>query len=116
MLISSLRKKLNNISISRKLYFTIGIITFLVMVELCTLWFSITTLSAVRSYVGGEGLWSKSQKNAILNLREYGYTYDEKNYHAFKEFLKVPFGDKIARIEMGKANPDLEAVRAGFLQ
>ncbi len=116
MLISSLRKKLNDISISRKLYFTIGIITFLVMVELCTLWFSITTLSAVRSYVGGEGLWSKSQKNAILNLREYGYTYDEKNYQAFKEFLKVPFGDKIARMEMGKVNPDLDVVRAGFLQ
>lgn len=86
------------------------------MVELCTLWFSITTLSAVRSYVGGEGLWSKAQKNAILNLREYGYTYDEKNYVAFKEFLKVPFGDKIARVEMGKPNPDLEVVRAGFLQ
>lgn len=116
MLISSLRKKLNNISISRKLYFTIGIITFLVMVELCTLWFSITTLSAVRSYVGGEGLWSKAQKNAILNLREYGYTYDEKNYAAFKEFLKVPFGDKMARVEMGKPNPDMEVVRAGFLQ
>jgi len=66
--------------------------------------------------VGGEGLWSKSQKNAILNLREYGYTYDEKNYEAFKEFLKVPFGDKIARIEMSKANPDLVKVREGFLQ
>ena len=116
MLISSLRKKLNDISISRKLYFTISIITFLVIVELCTLWFSITTLSAVRSYVGGEGLWSKSQKNAILNLREYGYTYDEKNYEAFKEFLKVPFGDKIARIEMSKSNPDLVKVREGFLQ
>ncbi|WP_449437951.1 response regulator [Pedobacter steynii] len=83
---------------------------------MCTLWFSITTLSAVRSYVGGEGLWSKSQKNAILNLREYGYTYDEKNYEAFKEFLKVPFGDKIARIEMSKSNPDLVKVRKGFLQ
>lgn len=86
------------------------------MVELCTLWFSITTLSAVRSYVGGEGLWSKAQKDAILNLREYGYTYDEKNYQAFNEFLKVPFGDKMARIEMGKPNPDLEVVRDGFLQ
>jgi len=86
------------------------------MVELCTLWFSITTLSAVRSYVGGEGLWSKAQKDAILNLREYGYTYDEKKYRAFREFLKVPIGDKIARIEMGKPNPDLEVARAGFLQ
>ncbi|NRF39796.1 response regulator [Pedobacter foliorum] len=86
------------------------------MVELCTLWFSITTLSAVRSYVGGEGLWSKAQKDAILNLREYGYTYNEKNYKAFNEFLKVPFGDKIARMEMGKPNPDLDVVRDGFLQ
>jgi len=116
MLISRLQKRLNDTSISRKLYFTIGFTALLVLVELCTLWFSITTLSAVRSYVGGEGLWSKAQKDAILNLREYAYSHNEKDYLAFQKFLEVPYGDKKGRIELEKANPDYSIVRQGLLQ
>src|SRR5215217_5983292 len=110
-----LGRKLNDISISKKLYFTIGFTALLVMIELCTLWFSITTLSAVRSYVGGEGLWSKAQKDAILNLRQYAYSHDENDYREFKKWLKVPLGDKAARIEIAKPELDLEAARSGFL-
>lgn len=88
----------------------------LVVVELCTLWFSITTLSAVRSYVGGEGLWSKAQKDAILNLREYAYSHNAKDYVAFQKFLEVPYGDKRGRIELEKRNPDYNIVRNRLLQ
>jgi signal transduction histidine kinase/CheY-like chemotaxis protein len=116
MFISRLQKRLNNTSISRKLYFTIGFTALLVVVELCTLWFSITTLSAVRSYVGGEGLWSKAQKDAILNLREYAYSHQLKDYQAFQHYLQVPFGDKAARIELEKEHPDYTVVRSGLLQ
>lgn len=116
MFISRLQKRLNDTSISRKLYFTIGFTALLVVVELCTLWFSITTLSAVRSYVGGEGLWSKAQKDAILNLREYAYSHDEADYLAFQKFLEVPYGDKAGRIELEKANPDYAVVRKSLLQ
>jgi len=34
--------------------------------------------SGVRAYVGGEGLWSKAQKDAVLHLGEYMLTADEK--------------------------------------
>lgn len=112
---STFGRKLNDISISRKLYFTIGFTALLVTVELCTLWFSITTLSAVRSYVGGEGLWSKAQKDAILNLRQYAYSHSEKDYLEFKQWLKVPLGDKAARVAMGGPELDMEAARRGFL-
>lgn len=104
-------KKLNDVSISRKLYFTIGFTVLLVIIELCTLWFSITTLSAVRSYVGGEGLWSKAQKDAMMHLREYAHTHNEQNYTAFKGFLSVPMGDKAARLELQKPEPNFELAR-----
>jgi len=104
-------RKLSDISISRKLYFTIGFTALLVLIELCTLWFSITTLSAVRSYVGGEGLWSKAQKDAMMHLREYAHTHEEQNYIAFKSFLSVPMGDKAARMELQKPKPDFELAR-----
>jgi CheY-like chemotaxis protein len=111
MLISRLQKRLNDTSISRKLYFTIGFTALLVVVELCTLWFSITILSAVRSYVGGEGLWSKAQKDAILNLREYAYSHNAKDYVAFQKFLEVPYGDNEMTRKFGGTGIGLTIVK-----
>ncbi|TDQ07403.1 response regulator [Pedobacter metabolipauper] len=116
MAISTLYRKLNDTSISKKLYFTIGFTALLVTIELCTLWFSITTLSAVRSYVGGEGLWSKAQKDALLKLRTYAYSHDEADYAKFTELLKVPLGDKAARIELEKPSPDYALARKKLLE
>jgi hypothetical protein len=89
MSISFLRTRLKDISIARKLYFTVGIMALLVTVELCTLWFSVNTLSSVRSFVNGEGLWSKAQKDAIYSLLVYGHSHNEKDYHDFNNFLNV---------------------------
>lgn len=116
MIISFLQKKLRNISISRKLYFTVGIMALLVAVEMSTLWFAVSTLSSVRAYVGGEGLWSKAEKDAVYHLRVYAHSHNEKDYQAFRESLKVPFGDKKTRIELQKPNPDLQIARQGFIE
>ena len=108
-------KWFKDIPIARKLYFTIGIMAFLIIVELFTLSFAIKTLSAVRSYVGGEGLWSKAQKDALSRLRIYAYSHNQKDYQAFQEFLKVPLGDGAARTALEKTPPDYEMARKGFL-
>ena len=57
-----------NVSIARKLYFTVGTMALLIGVELFVLLFSLNTLSSLRAYVGGEGLWSKAQKDAVFHL------------------------------------------------
>lgn len=105
-----------NFSIKGKLYFVVGIMALLIAVELFTLWFAVRTLSSVRAYVGGEGLWSKAQKDAGYYLQKYGHTHDEKDYAKFLEFLKVPLGDAKARLELGKQNPDLQKAREGFIE
>lgn len=87
-----------------------------IIIELCTLFFAITTLSSVRSYVEGEGLWSKAQKDALLNLHIYAYSHDEKNYQAFKEFMKVPLGDSRTRMELLKPHPDMDVARQGLIE
>ncbi len=87
----------------------------LITIELCTLFFAITTLSSVRSYVEGEGLWSKAQKDAVLNLRIYAYSHDEKDYAAFQQFMKVPLGDSKTRKELLKPNPDMSVARQGLI-
>jgi signal transduction histidine kinase/ActR/RegA family two-component response regulator len=116
MIFSSLRNKLKDTSIARKLYFTVGIMAVLVAIELSTLFFAVNTLSSVRSYVEGEGLWSKAQKDAVYHLRIYTFSHDEKDYREFLDFLKVPLGDKKARLELAKPNPDFTVARQGFIE
>src|ERR1700722_12771433 len=113
---NSMFRWFRDISIAKKLYFTVGIMALLIALELVVLFFSINTLSSVRAYVGGEGLWSKAQKDAIYQLRTYGLTHDEADYRKFQEFMKVPMGDHITRIELSKKDPDMEIARQGFLE
>jgi len=99
-----------------KLYFTVGIMALLVTIELCTLWFAVGTLSSVRSFVNGEGLWSKAQKDAIYSLNIYSHSHNEADYQSFRAFLKVPLGDNKTRLELQKPNPNLQTAREGFIE
>ena len=69
----------------------------LIAAELFTLWFAINTLSSVRALVGGEGLYSKAQKDGIYKLVQYAQTRNESDYKEFLEFMKVPLGDRKTR-------------------
>lgn len=73
-------------------------------------------LTAIRAYVGGEGLWAKAQKEAMHSLEHYATSHDEADYLAFRRQIQVPFGDHMVRIELQKDHPDLAVARAGFLQ
>jgi signal transduction histidine kinase len=76
---------------------------------------SVELLSAVRAYVGGESLWSKGQKDAILQLERYIDTRDPADYRRFEEALALPLGDKRARLALDQDPPDLTQARIGFL-
>lgn len=86
----------------------------LIAIELIVLFFSITTLSSVRAYVGGEGLWSKSQKDALYQLLKYARTHNEADYTKFQGFMKVNQNDHKARIQLSKPDPNLDSVRQYF--
>lgn len=113
---ASFLKRFKDVSIAKKLYFTVGIMALLIGLELFALFFSISTLSAIRGFVGGEGLWSKAQKNAVYQLYVYGTTRREADYLQFKEYLKVPLGDGRARQEMMKIKMDMTVIRESFGQ
>ena len=68
--VSSFYRWFRDIPIARKLYLTVGIMALLIGVELFVLLFSLNTLSSLRAYVGGEGLWSKAQKDAVFHLTD----------------------------------------------
>jgi hypothetical protein len=105
-----------DVPIAKKLYFTVGIMALLISVELFALFFSLNTLSSLRAYVGGEGLWSKAQKDAVFHLYKYGVSRTHDDYLLFQDFMKVPVGDGKTRQELQKEIPDMGVARQGFLE
>ena len=76
---------------------------------------SLEIVSATRAYVGGESLWSKAQKEAVYSLFRYAQSRSEADYLAYREAIAVPMGDRSARLELEKPQPDLARAREGFI-
>ncbi len=102
-------------SIKKKI---ILIVSLFLIISLILLGLSILQsqiMNSVRSYVRGEGLWAKSQKDAVFHIFTYTRSHDLRDYHLFQDSLKVPLGDKQARMTLQSDQPDLERAYAGFL-
>jgi diguanylate cyclase (GGDEF)-like protein/PAS domain S-box-containing protein len=76
---------------------------------------SLNIVFASRAYVGGESLWSKAQKEAVYRLFRYTQSRSEDDFSAFRAAIAVPLGDRRARIELEKPDPDLAVVREGLI-
>jgi two-component system, cell cycle sensor histidine kinase and response regulator CckA len=76
---------------------------------------SMEILGAARAYVGGEGLWSKAQKNALLHLLRYSRTGDEAEFEAYRDDIGVTLDDSAAREELEKPYPDVDVARRALL-
>jgi diguanylate cyclase (GGDEF)-like protein len=77
--------------------------------------YSFGLLSTVRAYVGGESLWSKAQKDAVFHLQNYAVNRTPEELRQFRANIAIPMGDRVARLEMNKPNPDLDTVRNAFV-
>ena len=71
--------------------------------------------SGVRAYVAGESQWSKSEKDAFIQLMRYAESGDETAYAEFQTQMSVPLGDHAARLAMAGSELDRDAAVAGLL-
>jgi diguanylate cyclase (GGDEF)-like protein/PAS domain S-box-containing protein len=78
--------------------------------------FSLGVLSAGRAFVEAEGHWTRAQKEAAYHLTRYAVVRDEADYEAFSRAIAVPLGDRRARTELLKEDPNFEIARSGFLE
>src|SRR5580765_7120154 len=76
---------------------------------------SIAILSSVRAYVGGEGLWSKAQKEAVYYLNRYADTRSVADYQNYLHEIAPPMGNPQASEAPEKSRPDLAVARQGFV-
>jgi signal transduction histidine kinase len=107
-------RRWKDISVAAKLYMVVGLMGLLIATELFTLRFAMQTLSSVRAFVGGEGLWSKAEKTSIIALQKYVETGREKDFGEFTQQMQISLGDRQARIEMAKPDPDFKTIAEGF--
>lgn len=108
--------KLNFVSANMRLLRLVSPFIAIVLLQAFLAGMSLSVMSSVRAYVGGESLWSKGQKDAIHYLHLYGETGDENAFARFQQAVAVPLGDRDARRALERQTPDLAAARAGFLQ
>ena len=94
----------------------ISIFVAIQIVALGLSWVAMDVIDTTRAYVTGEGLWSKAQKGALLSLHRYASSGDERHYAQYRQEIGVHIGDRIAREELEKANPDFERIYEGFRQ
>ena len=74
-------------------------------------------LSGTRAYVGGESLWSKAHNQTMVRLRiRLTASTPTPDCAPLAEWLAVPLGDRDARLELDKLDPDFAVVRAGFIR
>jgi PAS domain S-box-containing protein len=102
-------------AVRRRSWPVLAVFVSIVFLQLLVTVLSIDLMSAVRAYVTGESLYSKSQKDAQLHLVNYAETRHEADFQLFMKSLEVPRGDRFAREEMQKAVFDSEVTRQAYL-
>ncbi len=99
-----------------RVYLIIALFIALIFSLVLLIQVQMDTLTAIRAYVGGEGLWGKAQKDAVHSIEQYAVSHDEADYRAYLREIQVPLGDRKARIELQKDDPDIAVAQAGFVQ
>jgi superfamily I DNA/RNA helicase len=105
--------KINFLSARMRLLRLVSPFVAIVLLQAFLAGMSLSILSSVRAYVGGEGLWSKGQKDAIHYLSLYGETGDDHYFEQYEKSIAGPLRP-LGTIALEKKKPDLEAARAGF--
>lgn len=113
---SHVKEVFSHLPVSNKLVLILWLFVAMVISLLALNYEVIQSLSAVRAYVGGEGLWSKAQKQAVLDLMRYANSREEQDYQSYQRALETPLGDRKARLELQTETPDLNVVFTGFVQ
>ena len=66
-------------------------------------------------YIIGEGHWSKAQQESVASLYRYAQLGDPAELAYARGALRVPLGDRAARLALERDPADQQAARAGFI-
>ncbi len=107
---------LRDLPIATKLSAMVVVLVAIILALLVLAGLALVIINGARAYVGGEGLWSKGQKDAAYYVMRYARTRDETDWRKYQEAIAIPLGDRQARLEMEKPDYDYAIVEQGFVQ
>lgn len=105
----------HQLSITAKLAAIVVVFVAIVFALVAVVMLSLRLASGARAYVGGEGVWSKGQKDAVYYLSRYAQSGNAADYQRYLDAMAVPLGDREARLEMERSSYNEETVRQGFV-
>jgi len=76
--------------------------------------FAVDALSAARAFAGGESLWSKGEKEAVMALDRYARSGAASEYQQYRRMIAMPLGDHRARLELNAPAPDRAVIFRAF--
>jgi PAS domain-containing protein len=89
------------------------IVIALLMLSMCVA--SLSLLSSIRAFVNGEGMWSKAERQAVAELRDYARSANPDNYSRYRTEIAVTLGDRAARLQLQSPRPDYDIAAQGFI-
>lgn len=109
-------RSLKTRTVQNRFNIIVGLLLLILAFSLVESLAAVKVMSGIRAYVGGEGLWSKGQKEALNSLVTYAFSLDETDYQKYLTYTHIPLGDREARLEMNNKNPDYRIVTDGFIR
>ncbi len=113
---SRIANRIGHLSISAKLSAVVATFTIAIMLLLALMEVSFNLSAGVRAYVQGEGLWSKGQKDAAYYLVRFLRTHDQHDFQLYQQSIRVPLGDRAARLELDRPEYTAKVVERGFIE
>ena len=99
-----------------KVLLIIGMFIAICMILVALIYIRGNIFDGVRTYVRGEGLWAKAQKDATFYLIHYSYNKNEVEYQRYLEATSVMLGDHRAREALLAHPVDVIMAKEGFIQ
>ena len=72
--------------------------------------------TSATAYIIGESHWSKAQQEVAQALQRYASSGDPAQFARVQETLRIPLGDRSARLALEQDPADIEAARRGFIE
>lgn len=91
----------------------IGMLAIVLLVLLLT-WFALQLQVAVAGFLNGESIWSKAQKQSIIELYAYASTGDPQHLLEYEKSTRIVQADRIGRDTLASATPDRALARREF--
>src|SRR3569623_2265504 len=111
----SLTDYVRRLTVLQKFYLLIGVMLVILVLQVWSFSFVMSTMSSIRAFVGGEGLWSRAQKEAMVSLLAYSISHDVKDYQQSLSYLVVTSGDIVVQQELDKPVPNRAALAQGYI-